>query len=86
MIVITLHDEVADTWSNPVVANNEASARRDFESACADSRSLIGQHPTDFKLFAIADWQPSSEPGALPHFKAFDSFKFLASGVPHEQK
>lgn len=81
MILITVYDSVADTWSNPVASQNEASAKRDFATACDDDRSLIGQHPQDFRLFAIADWLPSLEPGKLPIFRAYDQPKFLVQGV-----
>ena len=85
MIVITVHDTVAGTWSNPVTAQNEGSAKRDFLSACSDNRSLIGQHPTDFQLYVIADWLPSLEEGKLPIFRAYESPKFLIQGQIHEQ-
>ena len=85
MIIITVHDEVGDTWSNPVVAQNEAAAVRDFDTACSDKRSLLGQHSTDFKLYAIAEWTPSIEPGSLPVFKSFREFKFLKQGSANDQ-
>ena len=81
MILITVHDSVAGTWSNPVVAQNEAAAKRDFFTACQDDRSMIGQHPEDFRLFAIADWLPSLDEGKLPMFHAFESPKFIMQGV-----
>lgn len=85
MIVITVHDEVADTWSNPVCVANGESAKRDFRSACADERSLIGQHPSDFKLYAVGEWFPSEEPGKLPRLNAFDAPVFLLQGENHDK-
>lgn len=86
MIVITIHDTVGGTWSNPVTAQNEASAKRDFATACGSPDSLLGQHPADFRLFAIGEWLPSLDDGNLPIFRAFESPKFLCAGVTHEQK
>ena len=85
MIVITVHDTVAGTWSNPVTSQNEASAKRDFLSACADKRSLLGTHPGDFRLYAIADWLPSLDDGKFPIFRSYDTPKFLLQGEVNEQ-
>lgn len=85
MILITVHDVVAGTWSNPVTAQNEGSAKRDFAQACSDKRSLLGTHPVDFQLFAIADWLPSLDDGKLPIFRAYESPKFLMQGENREQ-
>lgn len=86
MLIITVHDSVAGTWSNPVTALNEGSAKRDFATACADKRSLLGQHPTDFRLYAIADWLPSLDEGKLPIFRAYESPKFLMQGVSNDSE
>lgn len=85
MLVITVHDKVAGTWSNPVVAQNAESAKRDFATACSNTQSLIGQHPDDFQLFAVGDWHTSEDPGKDPQLVSYDKPKFLMQGVKNEQ-
>jgi hypothetical protein len=80
MILITVNDVIGNTWSNPVVAQNVASAKRDFMTACKDDRSMMGQHPLDFRLYALADWLPSLEDGKLPILRVYDNPKFLMQG------
>lgn len=85
MLVITVHDKVACTWSNPVVVQNADSAKRDFVSACSSQSSLIGQHPDDFRLYAIGDWHVSEDPSKDPQLVSYDKPKFLMQGAKNEQ-
>ena len=80
MLVITVHDKVAGTWSPPTVVQNKQSAVRDFNTACSSQDSLIGQHPYDFELYVIGEWTVPYETNKLPKLVAFDSFDFVIRG------
>jgi hypothetical protein len=86
MILISLHDDVACTWSTPVCVDTEQSAIRDFRTACSNSNSLIGQHPNDFSLWAVGEWHPSLDPDRRPQLVSLTDYKLLCRGeVPNEQ-
>lgn len=80
MLIITVHDKIAGTWSTPTVSHNAESARRDFFTACNQKGSMISEHPSDFELFAIGEWTVPFDETKLPSLSVFESFKFLASG------
>lgn len=80
MILISVLDQVAGTWSNPVAVQNAPSAVRDFLSACKDDRSLLGQHPEDFVLYEVGEWIPLSDESKMPIFSVRDPFKILSKG------
>ena len=55
MILVSLFDSKAQTWSNPHVCQNKAAALREFGMLVNDSRgSLVSQNPADFDLFQVA--------------------------------
>lgn len=87
MILISVYDMVARTWSNPVAAQNASSAVRDFLTACKDDRSLLGQHPDDFVLYEVGEWIVPSDERKNPIFTARDPFKILSRGskTPSDQ-
>lgn len=80
MVLITVHDRVGATWSNPVAAQNEASAIRDFELACKQPGTLMSERPGDFELVALAEWQPAIGDAASPRLIVFEQFKILKLG------
>lgn len=81
MIIITVHDKVAGTWSPPTVAQNKDSAVRDFRTAVSNPQTIIGQHPDDFELYIVGEWITPYEANKLPVFSAFKSFEFVECGV-----
>ena len=55
MILVSLHDAKAETWSLPRCAQNKATAIREFATLCNDNaHTLVADHPADFDLFQIA--------------------------------
>lgn len=55
MILVSLFDAKAQTWSNPHCCQNKATALREFQSLVNDGgRTLVSQHPADFDLFEVA--------------------------------
>lgn len=84
MLLITVHDKVAGSWSPPSVASNKEAAVRDFRTACSRPGSLISEHPEDFELFVIGEWSVPYESTKVPKLVAFDNFDFVESGVKVE--
>lgn len=80
MILISVFDQIAATWSNPVAAQNASAAVRDFLTACKDDRSLLGQHPEDFVLYEVGEWIVPSDESKMPIFSVRDPFKILSKG------
>lgn len=56
MILISVRDSKAETWSPPVCVQNKAVAMRDFSRACTQSNTLMSQCPADFDLWHVGDW------------------------------
>lgn len=55
MILVSLYDAKAETWSNPHACANKATALREFQSLVWDGgKTLVSQHPADFDLFEVA--------------------------------
>lgn len=61
MILVSLHDIKADTWTQPHATHNRASALRELEGLVNDPNStLVSSHPEDFALYIIGDWDPQT--------------------------
>ncbi len=56
MILISVHDSKAETWSPPVCSPTKAAALRDFGAACTRSDTMMSQAPADFDLWQVGDW------------------------------
>lgn len=80
MILVSLFDTKAETWSKPSVCDSKASALRDFETLVnGDSRNLVASHPADFDLFQVGVWlQPSD--GSKPSLQN-PPFEHIANGL-----
>ena len=81
MIIITVHDKVAGTWSAPAVVQNKECAVRDFRSATSKPGSLLSEHPEDFELWIIGDWNVPYDTKKYPVLSVFDNFEFVEVGV-----
>lgn len=58
MILVSLFDAKAQTWSNPHVCQNKAVALREFASLCNDDRgTIVSANPTDFDLFVVGEFE-----------------------------
>lgn len=54
--VYSVRDSKAETWTFPFQSENNATAIRDFQTLVKDGRTLVGQHPEDFSLFLIGEY------------------------------
>ena len=82
-LLVSIYDTKAKTWSNPVVADTEESAIRDFDLLVRDKRTMIGQHPEDFQLVEVGFWSPDY--GAVnddPAHRYIVAGGDLVNGVP----
>lgn len=78
MILVSLRDLKALTWTQPHAVNNKAAAIREFEQLVNDSQpTLVSQHPSDFDLFEIGSWD--ADTGSIVGFTSSDFVK-LANG------
>lgn len=84
MLLITVHDKVAGTWSAPTVVQNKDCAVRDFRTACTKPGSLLFDHPDDFALYIIGEWNVPYDSTKFPILSVFDNFEFVETGVKHE--
>lgn len=84
MLIITVHDKVAGTWTAPAVSQNKESAVRDFRSALSKPGSILADHPEDFELWIIGEWSVPYESTKQPTLSAFKTFEFVETGVRHE--
>lgn len=57
MILVSVYDSKADTYSAPHPSQSTASAIREFEMLVnGDKNNLIAAHPEDFTLFDVGEW------------------------------
>lgn len=85
MILISVHDIKAETWSPPVCMPTKASAVRDFANACAKSGTVMAQCPQDFELWQVGEWHDNGV-DAAPHLHAFEQFVCLDHGADYVSK
>lgn len=55
-VLCTVYDLKAQTYSNPFVSTNTATAIRDFTQAVNDPTTQLNKFPADFTLFEIAEF------------------------------
>lgn len=53
MIMVSVQDVKAETFSPPVCSQNKATALRDFATAVNQPGSLLNSHPDDFVLHQV---------------------------------
>ena len=85
MVIVTVHDKVAGTWSAPSVSANKETAVRDFRTALSKPGTLLSDHPSDFELWIIGEWIVPYDSNKKPSLSVFDSFEFVEAGVAHGQ-
>lgn len=56
MKVFSIFDTKTQTYSNPFYALTAGAAIRTFGDAAKDIQSIISQHPADFLLYDIGEW------------------------------
>lgn len=53
LIAYTLHDVKALTYSPPFFTTNDQVAKRMVSDLVADNNTMVGRHPSDYKLYKI---------------------------------
>lgn len=57
MILVSLRDTKAETYSAPRACSNKAVALREFAALVNDRQpTVIASHPADFDLFEVGTW------------------------------
>lgn len=88
MILVSVHDVKAETYTPPYVSQSKASAIRDFEVVVndKDKKTMISQHPEDFSLFLVGEWLErvpveGQEKKFTARLLGYCEFECLAKGV-----
>lgn len=76
--VYAIFDSKAETYTQPVMHQNDATARRMFHTVCRDKNTTYGQHPGDFTLFRLGTYDDAD--GML---QADDVFENLGNGAEY---
>lgn len=57
MILVTVYDSKADSYTPPHPSQNDSTAVREFATLVNDGgKSMISQHPEDFSIFRVGEW------------------------------
>lgn len=54
--VITVFDRKTSSFQNPMTYKHVGDAIRDFDTVKKDDKTKIGQHPEDFELYKIGEF------------------------------
>lgn len=76
MKMFTVYDCKAETYNKPFCVNAKGEALRGFMDIAHDKETAIGQHPEDFTLFEIGEFD--TEDGLL---KAIETKVALACAI-----
>jgi len=52
----SVYDTKSNSFCNPFVSQNDATALRDFTHVANDNSTEIGRYPADFALFRVASF------------------------------
>lgn len=84
-MVFSVHDQVADVWTNPMVDFNEATAERKFANSIEEPDHQFHRNPEDFALYCIGTYDDTSGEleGRMPEFVARgSSYVQVGDGSP----
>jgi hypothetical protein len=59
-ILVSIYDEKSEIYTYPATANTEADAQRQFIKECKNEKSMLNQHPEDFKLYLIGSFNDAT--------------------------
>lgn len=77
MILVSMYDAKADSWTPPHVVANVPCAIREFAALVNDGgRTIVSNNPTDFDLFQVADLPEPFVGKVVP----LDAPKHIANG------
>lgn len=86
--VFSVYDTKTETYMRPFFDSAVGSALRSFGDIAKDSSHVIGQHPTDFALFHLGEWDDKKavfSPLTAPHHLA-NAIEFAPSVKPQALK
>lgn len=58
--VFCVFDTKAELFGPPFFVNREGEAVRMFKDAANDPNTMVGKHPTDYRLYCIGIWDDES--------------------------
>lgn len=58
--IFAVHDSAADAFAQPMFFKNTATSLRAFAAACRDENTDLHQHPSDYTLFKIGEFDEDS--------------------------
>lgn len=58
--IYSIYDTKLQAYFSPFTAQNDAVALRNFADLANDPQSRISQHPEDYQLIAVGEWNDSS--------------------------
>lgn len=77
MILVSLYDAKAETWTSPRVCANVPCAIREFGALVNDgANTIVSANPTDFDLFQVAELPEPFVGKVVP----LDAPKHIANG------
>lgn len=56
MQIVAIRDIVANVYSQPQFTNSLGAAIRSFGDSCRDKQHPIGQHPGDYELYHLGEY------------------------------
>lgn len=56
MKIVTIYDKKAEAYALPMFFQSLGQAERSFGDIINDKQQPIGQHPADYIMFAIGEW------------------------------
>jgi hypothetical protein len=74
--MFTIYDEKAKAYITPFFQPNEAVAVRSFRTMVNDKTHQFGQHPSDYTLFVIGDFDI-----ATGEFDKFEAKRSVGNGT-----
>lgn len=60
LVAYSVHDSVAQFFGPPFFCKTDGEARRLFSDACKDTRSNLSEHPSDFALYRLGQFDDNS--------------------------
>lgn len=59
-IVVSVWDQAAEAYSNPVFVQSKGVALRSFMDAVMDQKSVFSSHPEHYSLFKLGEFDTST--------------------------
>lgn len=56
MKIVTIYDVKTEAYLQPMFFQSLAQAERSFEDVCNDKTHAIGQHPEDYSMVLVGEW------------------------------